>query len=494
MPIRVMPAVLAARKKVPSFPIGVIAMWSGLLANIPANWHLCDGSGGTPNLIARFVRGAPAGTNPGITGGVDSHGHASMTSAGGHTHSFSGGGHSHTVNAAGSHNHGWNGGSAAPGGTSASNSSNAGSHQHTTNTDSHTHTVDSQGAHTHTINTADGRPPYYEVAFIQAGAGAAVAANIIVIWTGTIASIPAGWSLCDGGSGRPDLRTRFVRGVNSSVTNPGATGGATTHVHTEVATSHSHTSTSTTHSHTHNAYTWTHSHCEGMGPGASEVVAMYCASYSGSHTHSSTDAIANHNHNPMGTSSIHDAAHTVNSASSLPAYYDVAYIINDGGATTIPVSGVLIWTDTLANIPSGWNLCDGGGGRPDLRARFIRGSAAGVDPGGTGGSDTHTHTDVSVADHNDHSQTAGGGNHTHAATDTIGGHGPHSGGGFLTDNQYPYPAPMGSDTGGDHSHSYNSEGGTHTHTLSSAGSHNHNPWSTDDGRPAYYEVAFIQKA
>ncbi len=495
MPIPVMSAVLAARKKVLVVPVGAIAIWAGTLASIPANWHPCDGSGGTPNLIARFIRGAPAATNPGTTGGADNHGHASMTSAGGHAHSFSSGGHSHVTNAAGSHSHTWSGGSAAPGGTTANNTSAAGAHQHTTNTDTHTHTVDTQGAHTHGINTADGRPPYYEVAFIQAGAGAAVTANLIITWTGTLAGIPAGWHLCDGGSGRPDLRSRFVRGVNTNTTNPGTTGGATTHVHTEVAaTAHTHTSTTTTHFHTHNAYTWTHSHCEGMGPGTSEVVDRYCSTCSDSHTHCNTDVLASHNHNPMGTSSIHDAAHTVNSASSLPAYYDVAYIINDGGATTIPQNGILIWTGLLANTPTGYNLCDGGGGRPDLRAKFLRGSAAGVDPGGTGGSDTHTHTDQNIGDHNDHSQTAGGGNHQHAATDSIGAHGHTSQGGFVTDMAYPYPQPMTDDSLGNHSHTYNNEGGTHTHTLSSAGSHNHNPWSTDDGRPAYYEVAFIQKA
>jgi len=29
-------------------PSGVIVMWSGLLANIPSGWALCDGTSGTP--------------------------------------------------------------------------------------------------------------------------------------------------------------------------------------------------------------------------------------------------------------------------------------------------------------------------------------------------------------------------------------------------------------------------------------------------------------
>jgi len=50
----------------------------------------------------------------------------------------------------------------------------------------------------------------------------------IQIWAGTLATIPNGWNLCDGLSGRPNLLDRFVRGVNTSVTNPGSTGGQAT--------------------------------------------------------------------------------------------------------------------------------------------------------------------------------------------------------------------------------------------------------------------------
>jgi len=35
----------------------------------------------------------------------------------------------------------------------------------------------------------------------------------IVIWSGTIASIPTGWQLCDGTNGTPDLRDKFVVGA-----------------------------------------------------------------------------------------------------------------------------------------------------------------------------------------------------------------------------------------------------------------------------------------
>lgn len=43
----------------------------------------------------------------------------------------------------------------------------------------------------------------------------------IIMWSGTIASIPLGWALCDGATGTPDLTDKFVISVASSVENPG---------------------------------------------------------------------------------------------------------------------------------------------------------------------------------------------------------------------------------------------------------------------------------
>lgn len=82
-----------------------------------------------------------------------------------------------------------------------------------------------------------------------------------------------------------------------------------------------------------------------------------------------------------------------------------------------------MWGGLLANIPSGWVLCDGANGTPDLRSKFIKGAAAGADPGATGGAATHTHANhdalthagTAVADHASHTHTyAQVLNHTHA--------------------------------------------------------------------------------
>jgi len=67
----------------------------------------------------------------------------------------------------------------------------------------------------------------------------------------------------------------------------------------------------------------------------------------------------------------------------------------------IPSGLIVMWSGTLASIPSGWNLCDGTNGTPDLRDKFIYGWTDGVDPGGTGGATTHSHTysDVPIHSH-----------------------------------------------------------------------------------------------
>ena len=54
----------------------------------------------------------------------------------------------------------------------------------------------------------------------------------IVIWSGGADRVPAGWALCDGEEGRPDLRDRFVLGAGT-VHPVGETGGEEDHVLTE---------------------------------------------------------------------------------------------------------------------------------------------------------------------------------------------------------------------------------------------------------------------
>jgi microcystin-dependent protein len=74
---------------VASIPAGLIAQWSGTIAAIPAQWKLCDGTLGTPDLRDKFVVGASAGANAGATGGANSI-TLSQANLPAHNHTFSG--------------------------------------------------------------------------------------------------------------------------------------------------------------------------------------------------------------------------------------------------------------------------------------------------------------------------------------------------------------------------------------------------------------------
>lgn len=43
-----------------------------------------------------------------------------------------------------------------------------------------------------------------------------IPAGVIMMWSGATGTIPAGWALCDGTAGRPDLRDRFVIGAGAN--------------------------------------------------------------------------------------------------------------------------------------------------------------------------------------------------------------------------------------------------------------------------------------
>jgi len=80
--------------------------------------------------------------------------------------------------------------------------------------------------------------------------------GVIVMWSGTVATIPSGWLICDGTNSTPDLRDRFIIGarqddagaaktnVTGSLTQTGGTKDA-------IVVSHTHTATVTDPGHTH---------------------------------------------------------------------------------------------------------------------------------------------------------------------------------------------------------------------------------------------------
>jgi hypothetical protein len=212
-------------------------------------------------------------------------------------------------------------------------------------------------------------------AVVQAGS-LLVPPGVICMWSGSIASIPSGWALCNGatvnGHTTPDLRNRFVAGAGSTYV-PGQTGGATsvtTATDTQGAHSHTgstgaaggHTPTGTTDTqgaHNHGGFDGAvaltiaqmpaHSHTfatqdrgsstqDGVvnddagaagSPGSTDPQGggqphQHSISTDGSHSHNLTmNAVANHVHS-INVDGSH--AHNVTVA-TLPPFYALAYIM-----------------------------------------------------------------------------------------------------------------------------------------------------------------------
>ena len=171
-----------------NFPVGGIILWSGSTSDIPTNWHLCDGTNGTPDLRGRFVIGAGGSYSVGNTGGesehtltvdeMPSHNHTtnnSLSTAGLHTHNntFSlaqGGAHTHNITT--TVNNGSTGSIQTAAGNNGSYTVSGGAHTHTFSGG-----IQNNGAHTHTLsidvnNTGNSQPhnnlpPYYALCYIM---------------------------------------------------------------------------------------------------------------------------------------------------------------------------------------------------------------------------------------------------------------------------------------------------------------------------------------
>jgi hypothetical protein len=109
------------------------------------------------------------------------------------------------------------------------------------------------------------------------------------------------------------------------------------------------------------------------------------------------------------------------------------------GSGIVPIGGIIMWSGSIATIPSGWSLCNGSNGTPDLRDKFVIGSS--IDVSGitsttvTGtGTKTGGNKDLVVPYHNHNLDDPG---HTHTFTATLRDGTAQSGSGVeeVTENQ-----------------------------------------------------------
>jgi len=140
-----------------------------------------------------------------------------------------------------------------------------------------------------------------------------------------------------------------------------------------------------------------------------------------------------------------------------------------------PSGGIVMWSGSIASIPSGWLLCNGSSGTPDLRDRFIVGAGSTYAVAATGGSANAT---LVAHAHNYSGTTAGVGNHQHAGGG--GGGTPGSFGGWFSSANVPIGL-------------FTSEAGAHDHTFGGT-TDTQGSSATNANLPPYYALAYIMKA
>lgn len=185
---------------------------------------------------------------------------------------------------------------------------------------------------------------------------------------------------------------------------------------------------------------------------------------------------------------------------------NVATAVTAAISAVLPVGTIVEWSGSIVSIPTGWHICDGTHGTPNLEDSFVVGAGNSYAVGSTGGATSNTPT-ITVAGHT--LTLAEIPSHNHGVTDPGHGHG-------VTDPGHSHTyqlaqtgptavigggsSPLGSTTGSSTGTSTtgisiqssttgitvqnNGGGGSHTHTASS---------SAVPTLPPYYALAYIMK-
>ena len=155
---------------------------------------------------------------------------------------------------------------------------------------------------------------------------------------------------------------------------------------------------------------------------------------------------------------------------------------------TIPAGLISMWSGSIGSIPSGWYLCDGSNGTPNLTDKFIIGAGSTYAVNGTGGATSvtlvtanmpaHTHTATSTVTDPTHTHNILGTSNHYVAD-----------GGQASGGTGTFPFSLGSTSYGSSYIANASTGITVATTNASVGS-----GTSFSIIPSYYALAFIQKS
>ena len=354
-----------------AIPNGVIFIWTGTHASIPAGWSR------VLELDNKFPRVIDTGDAINDTGGNATHTHSSP----GHTHTVDA--HTHTFSLSGVSGPTSTGGEGSQTGIRSS-------HNHGTTTSGAQSTSTSDSV-TVTYSAVSNNPPYYEVIFITPATYAGgLPNNAVSFMDGTDLK---NLTLCDGNNSTPNLLGQFIKGANTSA-DAGGTGGSTTNAHTI--------------DHTHNH---THTHAAVTTAAADSGVSLNTGGDAASNGHTHSVALNSQTMVSNTNTSISAQAETV-----IPPYVDLLIGQNKTGGVLMLPGMVAMWLGLEANIPGDWDI-------QTKYGRLLRGSNV-ANVGNTGGSATHTHASQS------HSHTSAG--HTHTTPDVFHVGGPRDSSGGTT--------------------------------------------------------------
>lgn len=269
---------------------------------------------------------------------------------------------------------------------------------------------------------------------------ATIPAGIILIWTGTHAGIPSGWSR------ETALDDKYPKAWGAVA--PNNIGGAASHTHTSPA--HSHTMAS------HSHLVTTHGACNQFGDGPAGGTELQ----HGYHSHNNVPVAG------VSGGDLSSVTSTYDTFANDPAYYKVIFI-KSATPAVFPTSAVCLYSGS--SIPTNYYECNGSNSTPDLRSRFLKGASTGANAGTTGGTTTNVHALTHT-----HTESAHSHSHRIEGYASNGGiRGPGGGGNRL---EYPH---------------------THTYTLNSnsAGSISGSVslTTTETVEPAYKKLIALQK-
>lgn len=356
-------------------PNGIIFIWTGTNATIPAGWSR------DTSMDDTYPKGTANATNPNVTGGATTHSHTSPS----HTHGL-GTNHTHTITLA------------AASGTAqgTGNSSNAAQigHNHSAVTSGalQSGSVSSVAA---TYGAFANDPPYAKVIYVTP------TTFVTFLPTGIItladAAAPSGMKICDGTSGTPNLVDKYLKGAPAGADADTSTVmGTLTDIH---PLSHTHTT-----SHTHG------STVTGNPTSLTAQLQSGSAVTMGNHTHTVTPDAAT----PSTVNNV-----TLTTTETVEPAYTKLLALQVSASMPVPKSIIGMWKGLLSAIPAGWILCDGNGGTIDMRDRHLKITGTVGAVGATGGSNTHVHA---AQTHNhviSHSHTVPAVGHA-ATSDTVG--------------------------------------------------------------------------